>query len=220
MGPVDEKTRDQARIPRLENGDRLTRVEFERRYAAMPKRVKAELLDGAVYMVPPVELEHVDPHALVIGWLTAYSAATPGTRVSTDATLRLDELSEPQPDALLRRLPEAGGKSRVDPEGYLRGGVELVCEVAASSASYDLHQKKSVYQRHACLEYVVLVVHEAEVVWFALENGEYVPLAPEGSILKSRTFPGLWLDAKALLAGDGARLLAVLREGLATVGRA
>jgi len=33
-------------IPRLENGDRLTRAEFERRYDAMPRLNKAELIDG------------------------------------------------------------------------------------------------------------------------------------------------------------------------------
>jgi Uma2 family endonuclease len=128
--------------------------------------------------------------------------------------VRLDELSEPQPDALLRILPESGGRSRVDEEGYLQGCPELVVEVAASTASYDLHQKKTVYQRHACLEYVV-VVHEAEVRWFALEAGEYVTVAQDATgILRSRTFPGLWLDSGALLAGDAARVLALLREGL------
>ncbi len=34
----------------LENGDRLTRQEFERRYEAMPNLKKAELIEGIVYM--------------------------------------------------------------------------------------------------------------------------------------------------------------------------
>ncbi len=33
--------------PSLENGDRLTRAEFERRYEAMPDVKKAELINGA-----------------------------------------------------------------------------------------------------------------------------------------------------------------------------
>ncbi len=37
-------------IPPLENGDRLSREEFERRYRAMPETVKAELIGGQVYM--------------------------------------------------------------------------------------------------------------------------------------------------------------------------
>ena len=34
----------------LENGDRLTRIEFERRYEAMPHIKKAELIEGVVYI--------------------------------------------------------------------------------------------------------------------------------------------------------------------------
>jgi hypothetical protein len=34
----------------LENGDRLSRDEFERRYNAMPGLHKAELIEGIVYL--------------------------------------------------------------------------------------------------------------------------------------------------------------------------
>lgn len=37
-------------IPPLENGDRLSLEEFERRYFAMPENVRAELIDGQVYL--------------------------------------------------------------------------------------------------------------------------------------------------------------------------
>src|SRR5262245_17111719 len=41
-------------VPPLENGDRLTRAEFERRYRAMPHLKKAELIEGVVYIPSPV----------------------------------------------------------------------------------------------------------------------------------------------------------------------
>ena len=37
-------------IPPLENGDRLNRYEFERRYNAMLYLRKAELIEGIVYL--------------------------------------------------------------------------------------------------------------------------------------------------------------------------
>ena len=50
-------------IPPLENGDRLTRDEFERRYDAMPDLKKAELIEGEVYMPSPVRHgRHGRPH--------------------------------------------------------------------------------------------------------------------------------------------------------------
>ena len=49
----------------LENGDRLARPEFERRYHAMPHVNKAELIEGIVYMPSPVSHEqHGRPHFL------------------------------------------------------------------------------------------------------------------------------------------------------------
>jgi hypothetical protein len=57
-------------IPPLEPGDRLSREEFERRYRAMPKLKKAELIEGVVYMPSPARFQrHSEPHAAVVGWL-------------------------------------------------------------------------------------------------------------------------------------------------------
>ena len=122
-------------IPALENGDRLTRCEFERRYAARPDLKKAELIEGVVYMPSPVRLAHSGPHAMIQTALLVYTAFTPGVRGDDNATVRLDLDNEPQPDVLLRIEEEAGGQSRVSDDGYLEGAPELVVEVAASSAS-------------------------------------------------------------------------------------
>ncbi|HEX5500158.1 MAG TPA: hypothetical protein VFX03_13060, partial [Thermomicrobiales bacterium] len=65
-------------IAPLESGDRLTRVEFERRYRAMPALKKAELVEGVVYMPSPVSAKHSGPHADLVGWLMVYRSATPG----------------------------------------------------------------------------------------------------------------------------------------------
>lgn len=217
MGPTT--AHDPVTLPPLESGDRMTRVEFERRYHAMPanKKRKAELIDGVVIMASPTKHMHGNRHALLTAWTVAYSIATPGTSPFSESTLRLDEDNEPEPDDGLRLLPQVGGRSREEEDGYLRGPVELVAEVALSSASHDLHQKKDVYRRHGCAEYLVVVLHSREVHWFALREGLYQPLTPDADgVLRSEVFPGLWLDPKALLSGDGAALMATLQRGLAS----
>ena len=96
----------------LENGDRLSRAEFERRYSARPDLKKAELIEGVVYMPSPVRaISHAEPHAAILGWLVTYCASTPGVRAVDNATVRLDLDNEPQPDALLRIVPAAGGRT-------------------------------------------------------------------------------------------------------------
>ena len=205
-----------ARIPALENGDRLTRCEFERRYAARPDLKKAELIEGVVYMPSPVRFpDHAEPHAAIQGVLLHYGAFTPGVRVGGNATVRLDLDNEPQPDVLMRIAESAGGRSRVGDDGYVEGTPELVVEVSASSESIDLHAKLRAYLRNGVQEYIVWRTRERCIDWFELAEGEYRSLPPdERGVIESRVFPGLRLATNALLEGDVAGALAELDEGI------
>jgi Uma2 family endonuclease len=204
-------------IPPLENGDHLTRAEFERRFGAMPGLKKAELIEGVVFMPSPVKRRHGRPHGVLSVWLGTYFLQTPGSDFADNATVRFDDLNEPQPDLLLAIEPAFGGQSQVDDEDYYAGPPELVVEVASSSVSYDLHAKLRLYQREGVREYLVWRTRDGEIDWFRLEEGKYVPISPdETGIVRSTVFPGLWLDRPALLRGDFPRVFAVLQEGIAS----
>lgn len=204
--------------PPLNAGDHLSMAEFERRYDAHPEIKKAELIEGVVYMPSPTRLkQHGEPHAQLITWLGVYAASVPGATLADNATVRLDFENEVQPDALLRLEPEFGGQSRVTEDDYLAGPPELIIEVAASSAAYDLHEKHRVYARNGVPEYLVVQMYERRLDWLALRQGVYEPLFPDpDSILRSEIFPGLWLQPAAFWSGDLAAMLAVLEEGLAS----
>jgi Uma2 family endonuclease len=205
-------------IPPLENGDRLTRAEFERRYDAMPDLKKAELIEGVVYMPSPVRhRRHSHPHARLVGWLWVYESGTPGVELGDNGSIRLDLDNMPQPDAYLIISPERGGQVRISGDDYIEGAPELVAEVASSSVSYDLGDKLNVYRRNEVREYVVWRVDDQEVDWFVLREGRFSPLLPgPDGILRSEVFPGLWLDPAALVRGDSARVHAVVQQGLAS----
>jgi Uma2 family endonuclease len=95
------------------------------------------------------------------------------------------------------------------------GAPDLAAEVAASSVSYDLHDKLNAYARNGVREYVVWRVYDQEIDWFVLHQGRYEPLPPAADgILRSSVFPGLWLDAAAMLRGDLAAVLDVVQRGL------
>jgi Uma2 family endonuclease len=202
----------------LENGDRLTRAEFERRYEAMPHLKKAELIEGVVYVPSPVRhRQHGAPHAHLITWLGLYTANTPGVEVGDNGSVRLDLDNEPQPDALLFIDPTGGGQVRISDDGIIEGAPELVAEVASSSVSYDLHAKLHVYRRSGVREYLVWRVLEQEIDWFVLRDGQYerMPLDAQG-LVRSKVLPGLWLDPAALVRGDLTTVLAVAQQGLAS----
>jgi Uma2 family endonuclease len=90
-------------------------------------------------------------------------------------------------------------------------------EIAASSAAYDLHDKRRAYSRNGVQEYLVAQVYERRLDWFVLQEGVYAALKPDAAgVLRSQVFPGLWLQSAAFWAGDLATMLAVLQEGLAS----
>lgn len=210
-------------LPILENGDRLTRAEFERRYAAMPQVKHAELIEGVVYMAAALRYRnHGKPHGALITWLGNYQAFTPGVELADNATVRLDLTNEPQPDIALfldpSLDPSLGGQVTISDDDYLEGAPELIAEIAASSAAYDLGDKKKAYRRNGVKEYLVWQMYENQFDWFVLEDDRYVSLLPDAEgILRSRSFPGLWLDPEALRSGNMPKVLAVLQQGLASI---
>ncbi|MGD1943139.1 MAG: Uma2 family endonuclease [Leptolyngbyaceae cyanobacterium] len=204
-------------MPPLENGDHLTRQEFERRYQAATHLKKAELIEGVVYVPAALRFKsHAEPHGSLTGWLWYYTMATPGVEIGVEPTIRLDADNEPQPDVVLR-LPEwAGGQSRIAPDDYIEGAPELVAEIAASSAAIDLNDKLNAYRRNSVQEYLVWQVFEQRLDWFRLHEGRFQPLTPDADgIIRSQVFPGLWLAVSALLEKQTTQLLAVAQAGLA-----
>jgi Uma2 family endonuclease len=133
----------------------------------------------------------------------------------------MDLDNEPQPDALLRIEPAVGGHSHISDDDYIEGAPELIVEIAASSASYDLHDKLHAYRRNGVQEYVVWRVQDKQIDWFRLVNDEYVAQNPDDSgLIHSHVFPGLRLAMQALLDGDLAKVLAELQKGLGTTEHA
>jgi len=202
-------------MPRLQNGDRLSKAEFLRRYEAEKDVNKAELIGGTVFMGSPVSWEHAAPHGRLMGWLNIYSFATSVVAILDSLTIDFGLGEVYQPDAVLCLLPEYGGRLHRGERSVAQGAPELVAEVANSSASLDMNDKYRVYRDSGVEEYLVWRVAEEAIDWFVLDDGEYRPLSPDADgVLRSRRFPGLWLDPAALLADDRARIKAVAEEGL------
>lgn len=192
---------------RLENGDVMSRREFHRLYSECEGLERVELIEGVVYMPSPIRIEgHAREQALMLMWLFAYTARHPDIECSPPGSVLLDDENEPEPDAMLYRLRPG----RFD-DGYLLGAPELVVEIAASSKSRDLHQKKRAYERNGVLEYIVWRTEDGVIDWFELRDGKYAGRLPSADgIIESRHFSGLRLAVNAMLAKDRAAVLAAL----------
>lgn len=194
--------------PRLENGDVMTREEFHRLYSDCAGLERVELIEGVVYMPSPIRVQgHAREQGLLMDWLSAYAASRDDVQWSPPGSVLLDDQNEPEPDAMLYRLRP----DRFD-DGYLLGAPELVVEIAASSKSRDLHQKKRAYERNGVLDYIVWRTDDAAIDWFELRNGEYLQRQPDAAgVIESSTFVGLRLDVPAALSLDRAAVLAALK---------
>lgn len=217
-------------VPRLRDGDRLDVHEFLRRYAADPVVYSAELLKGVVHVtrwretrdgkeaiVPPISADgHGMPHAGFIAWLGYYSAFTPGTSGHGPTTTVLpSKATGLEPDAVLRVLPDHGGRSVVGPDRFIHGVPELIAEVSYTSGGRDLGPKYDAFEADGVPEYLVWRTDAEEVLWFVLRRKRYVQLNPDADgVLRSEQFPGLWLDAPALLDRNMRTVIETLQRGL------
>jgi Uma2 family endonuclease len=202
--------------PLLRDGDRLTRDEFMRRWEQMPDLMRAELIDGIVYMPSPLSDIHGDFQIRVSYWLVFYTAATPGCKARASGTWLMSEDSAPQPDLALRIGAEYGGQSRMEGE-YPAGAPELAVEISHTTSTRDKGAKLRLYERSGVLEYVTIRPRRQQIIWRELIDGKYREIpADQDGYLRSRVFPGLWLNPAALWADDPPALAATVQLGLAT----
>jgi Putative restriction endonuclease len=220
-GPTMSSRNILPKVPPLQSGDRLNRLEFERRYQAHPSNDKFELIEGVVYMSSPVRHGyHASPHFDLITWLGFYRSMTPAIEGGDNGTLKLDMDNEPQGDAYLIILPANGGNVKIDQDEYIVGGPELVAEVAGSTVSIDATVKKRVYEANGVREYILWRVYDDKIDWFTVRNGDYHELTTTDGILRSEVLAGLWLDPTALIEGNMTRVLSVLQQGIASAEHA
>jgi len=200
----------------LRDGERMSVEEFERRWEAMPDLKRAELIEGRVYMnAAALRWDwHAEPYGILMLALAFYGAYTPGALFGTEPSVRMEEGSLPQPDGVLRISEEFGGQTKIE-GGFVVGGPELVAEISASSERHDLGVKKDLYFRCGVREYLNWSVLEERIVLFHRDADQFVELNLESDgMLKSRVFPGLWLDPTAMIQHDRLRVIEVLQLGI------
>ncbi len=216
MRPISSSERRTPRspIPPLVPGERLSQPEFHRRYEQYPGNVKFELIGGIVYMASPLRRGHGTSHFKLGTVLGVYMGATPSVEGLDNTTTILGEDSEPQPDLALRILPEFGGQSGTNEQDYVVGAPELVAEVAHSTEKLDLTVKLKDYRKAGVVEYLVAGIKDQQIHWFDIRTGKEIK-ADRQHTYRSRIFPGLWIDGRALVDRDTPRLLEVIQRGSA-----
>ena len=206
----------QVLTPPLCEGEHLTREEFMRRWEAMPDLKFAELIDGIVHMPSPISRIHCDFHSRISKWIWTFESATPGCTLLTAGTWLMSEDSAPQPDLAFCILSERGGQSWIEGE-YSAGAPELIVEISYTTGARDSGIKQRLYERSGVLEYIIVKPQKRQIVWNELVEVKYREMQPGADgLLRSRAFPGLWLNAEALWNNDRTSLSTAIQQGTST----
>ena len=156
---------------------------------------RVELIDGELVAMSPIGSYH---HGTVIGLSHAlWRAVGERAMVSVQGPVRLDDLSEPEPDfALLKPRPDFYRDAHAQPADVL-----LLIEVADISLNYDRTVKRMLYARHAIPEFwiVELTAGEVEVCRAPTADG-YASVERVGrdGILEPSLLPGVRIQAATL----------------------
>jgi hypothetical protein len=147
--------------------------------------------------------------------LTLYESQTPGVEAYDNTSVVLAGDNEPQPDASLLLVPTHDPLRGWDKDDCIVGTPEWLGEVSDRSRRIDLKVKKVVYQKAGGLEYLVVDVHKRTLHWFDLQGDKLLKPDSDG-VVRSRIFPGLWIDPDAFFARSPRGAIAVLQRGLAS----
>ena len=175
----------------------ITVAEYHRmgEVGILGERDRVELIEGELVAMSPIGSYH---HGTV-NQLTHSLVHAVGDRaiVSVQGPVRLDDLSEPEPDfALLKPRPDFYRDAHAQPADVL-----LLIEVADTSLNYDRAVKRMLYARHAIPELwiVDLTAGEVEVCRGPKADG-YADVERVGrdGELAPELLPGVRIQASAL----------------------
>ena len=153
---------------------------------------RVELLDGELLIMAPIG----DNHESSTDWLNELCvlAFAGRARVRTQGSIRLNNMSAPQPDiAILRRRPLS------DSRPYYPEDIFLVIEVANTSLRYDSGPKLARYAAAGIIEVWVVNLRDGTVtVYTGLSDSAYTSIRTYGA--GERISPGAFPDVSLAVA--------------------
>jgi Uma2 family endonuclease len=173
----------------------LTVDEYHRMIEAevFPPKARIELIEGALYEMPPV----FRPHQIGIMYLTrAFGALAPQGRLLVQLPFILSNASEPEPDLGILAAGTPLDKPTVDQ-------LVLAVEVSYSSVRFDLRRKAPLYQRAGHFDTWVIDIPGQRVVVFPREGGSTIYPRGQGTRLTPRHAEEISLDVDDLFAAIG-----------------
>ena len=206
---------------RLLDGMEMDVEEFLRRYEVVEQQtgvpLDAELIFGVVYVYsPPSFMGHGKPSLVTSAVLAAYMVETPGVDGTAESRVQPPGIGLVGADGVLAILPEYGGQMVRQGDGELDGVPELCIEIANTSLRTDTTVKRDFYEQAGVQEYLIHDVRGKRLLFYVRNGERLVESTTNDGVVRSQTFPGLWIDEGALVSRDLAGAIKTVQTGLAT----
>ncbi|MDZ4702157.1 MAG: Uma2 family endonuclease [Rhodothermales bacterium] len=170
-------------------------------FALLPEGAPYQLIDGQLVVSPSPSTYHQTLLLRLASRIHRFCEDSgQGTAFIAPIDVYLSDTDVYQPDLVVVR---AGGLAIVEPR-LIRGAPDLVVEILSpSTAYYDLHQKKTAYERHGVVEYWVVDPIEQSVEVFERGHEGFVLLqrSAGAEAATSRCLSGFHVELESLFQG-------------------
>jgi Uma2 family endonuclease len=166
---------------------------FEDFCERIPEGLKADLIEGVIYVASPDNIEHYG----INSWLNSLwslfleKRKIRGRLFGFKMAFRLSEKSGPEPDLAYVRPENAYRIRKTSVQGAPDAAMEIV---SPDSIDRDYRKKRKLYQKHGVAEYWIIDPLVQRVRCYRLgKDGKYKAVAPRNGRIESHIVPGFWI---------------------------
>ncbi len=169
---------------------------FEEFVDIIPDGVKADLLDGAIYLASSDNINAADLNTWLVALIAGFvERKRLGKVYLSRVAYRLSATQGPEPDIGFLPKSREGTRQR----GFINGPPALAIEIVSpDSVGRDYVHKRAVYEQAGVDEYWILDPDESRATFLRLQQGRYEVVNPVRNRFTSKVLPGFWLDVRGL----------------------
>lgn len=182
------------------------------------EHVKADLIDGNIYMASPESFDHNKIVGFLYRLVELYVEHHGlGDVVINKVAFRLGEKSGPEPDVGYVQRSRAA----IIKHGYIDGPPDFAIEVVSpDSVDRDYELKRQAYESAGVREYWIIDPDEQSAVFLEHDGQRFAERFAEHHIIRSTAVPGFYVDVRWLWQRPLPATLPIIQEMIASSGGA
>jgi Uma2 family endonuclease len=180
------------------------------------EHVKADLIDGNIYMASPESFDHNKIVGFLYRLVELYTEHYElGEVVINKVAFRLTAKSGPEPDVAFVQ----SSRTAIIKHGYVDGAPDFAIEVVSpDSVDRDYELKREAYESAGVREYWIIDPGEQSATFLEHDGQKFVERFAENHIIRSTAIPGFYVDVRWLWQRPLPATLLIIQQMIAESG--